>query len=87
MRCASLFFVLLLLCKGLLANPAAPGLSVYYGAASQLGIGAISKAEAEISFGKLLAIGTPAEIQANPEVRRAYLGESDEEAVAGKEAE
>lgn len=40
-----------------------------------------------ISFGKLLAIGTPAEIQANPEVRRAYLGESDEEAVAGKEAE
>ena len=55
MRCASLFFVLLLLCKGLLANPAAPGLSVYYGAASQLGIGAISKAEAEISFGKLLS--------------------------------
>ena len=40
-----------------------------------------------ISFGKLLATGTPAEIQANPEVRRAYLGESDEEAVAGKEAE
>ena len=32
-----------------------------------------------ISFGKLLAIGTPAEIQANKEVQEAYLGVSEEE--------
>ena len=31
-----------------------------------------------ISFGKLLAIGTPEEIQKNSDVQRAYLGESDE---------
>lgn len=32
-----------------------------------------------ISFGKLLAIGTPKEIQANKQVQEAYLGVSDEE--------
>lgn len=31
-----------------------------------------------ISFGKLLAIGTPEEIQANEEVQIAYLGKGDE---------
>lgn len=30
-----------------------------------------------ISFGKMLAIGTPQEIQANPVVQKAYLGEED----------
>ena len=39
-----------------------------------------------ISFGKRLAIGTPAEIQASPEVQKAYLGESDDKpASVGKE--
>ena len=33
-----------------------------------------------ISFGKLLAYGTPAEIQANKEVQQAYLGVEEEEA-------
>jgi branched-chain amino acid transport system ATP-binding protein len=32
-----------------------------------------------ISFGKLLAIGTPAEIQSNRLVQEAYLGVEDEE--------
>ena len=55
MRSTLLIFVLLLFSQGLLANPTAPELTVYHGAASQLGIGTISKAEAEISFGKLLS--------------------------------
>ena len=55
MRNISFFFTLLLLCQGLLANTLASAPMVYHGAASQLGIGAISKAEAEISFGKLLS--------------------------------
>ena len=33
-----------------------------------------------ISFGELLAIGSPEEIQNNPDVQKAYLGESEEEA-------
>ena len=37
-----------------------------------------------ISFGKLLSIGTPAEIQGNPDVQKAYLGESDEPAAEGE---
>lgn len=32
-----------------------------------------------ISFGKLIGIGTPSEIQQNPEVRKAYLGDDDDE--------
>ena len=32
-----------------------------------------------ISFGKLLAIGTPDQIQKDPQVQKAYLGENDEE--------
>jgi len=32
-----------------------------------------------ISFGKFLACGTPAEIQANKDVQEAYLGEKEEE--------
>jgi len=32
-----------------------------------------------ISFGKLLALGTPKEIQNSPEVRKAYLGDDDDE--------
>lgn len=32
-----------------------------------------------ISFGKMIGIGTPKEIQANPEVRKAYLGEDSDD--------
>ncbi|MFA6801507.1 MAG: ATP-binding cassette domain-containing protein, partial [Acholeplasmataceae bacterium] len=32
-----------------------------------------------ISFGKLIGLGTPKEIQSNPEVRKAYLGDDDNE--------
>ncbi len=32
-----------------------------------------------ISFGKLIGLGTPKEIQSNPEVRKAYLGDDDDE--------
>ena len=32
-----------------------------------------------ISFGKFLACGTPAEIQANKDVQEAYLGEKEEQ--------
>lgn len=32
-----------------------------------------------ISFGKMLSIGTPKEIQENPEVRKAYLGDDSDE--------
>ena len=32
-----------------------------------------------ISFGKLLALGTPDEVQANKDVQAAYLGDSGEE--------
>jgi branched-chain amino acid transport system ATP-binding protein len=32
-----------------------------------------------ISFGKMLAIGTPVEIQSNKEVRKAYLGDDEDE--------
>jgi branched-chain amino acid transport system ATP-binding protein len=32
-----------------------------------------------ISFGKLIGLGTPKDIQENPEVRKAYLGEDDED--------
>ncbi|MCF7931282.1 MAG: ATP-binding cassette domain-containing protein [Acholeplasmataceae bacterium] len=32
-----------------------------------------------ISFGKLIGLGSPKEIQSNPEVRKAYLGDDDDE--------
>jgi len=32
-----------------------------------------------ISFGKMIGLGTPKEIQSNPEVRKAYLGDDDDE--------
>ncbi|MBR3276327.1 MAG: ABC transporter ATP-binding protein [Eubacterium sp.] len=39
-----------------------------------------------ISFGKFLALGTPAEIQANAQVQEAYLGEKEAEAEKDMEA-
>jgi branched-chain amino acid transport system ATP-binding protein len=36
-----------------------------------------------LDFGKPITCGTPAEVQANPEVVRAYLGEPDPEAIPG----
>ena len=49
------FLFLLLLCKSLFADPVAPDMTVFHGAGSQLGIGAISKVEAEVYFGKLFS--------------------------------
>jgi ABC-type branched-subunit amino acid transport system ATPase component len=39
----------------------------------------ISDTVCAISFGKLLGIGTPSEIQNNPDVRKAYLGDDQDE--------
>lgn len=57
MRGTSLLLFGLFFCKALLAGTFAPDLTVYYGAGSLLGIGSISKVEAEVSFGKQLSRG------------------------------